>query len=38
MAVLTLVLPNTTTSIAGPVYSSSQLALIAVYLFTTVVP
>src|SRR5215208_1474419 len=30
MAVLTLVLPNTTTSIAGPVYSSSQLALIAV--------
>jgi Ca2+:H+ antiporter len=29
MAVLTLVLPNTTTSIAGPVYSSSQLALIA---------
>ena len=30
MAVLTLVLPNTTTSIAGPIYSSSQLALIAV--------
>jgi Ca2+:H+ antiporter len=30
MAVLTLVLPNTTTSIAGPVYSSGQLALIAV--------
>src|SRR5215208_182418 len=30
MAVLTLVLPNTTTSIAGPVYSSSQLALVAV--------
>jgi Ca2+:H+ antiporter len=30
MAVLTLVLPNTTTSIAGPVYSSSQLVLIAV--------
>src|SRR5215211_3197585 len=30
IAVLTLVFPNTTTSIAGPVYSSSQLALIAV--------
>jgi len=30
MAVLTLVLPNTTTSIAGPVYLGGQLALIAV--------
>src|SRR5215217_3262644 len=29
MAVLTLVLPNTTTSIAGPVYAPSQLALVA---------
>jgi len=29
MAVLTLVLPNATTTIAGPVYSASQLALIA---------
>lgn len=30
MAVTTLVLPNTTTTIAGPIYSASQLALIAV--------
>lgn len=30
MAVITLVLPNTTTTTAGPVYSASQLALIAV--------
>ncbi|HKV00012.1 MAG TPA: ionic transporter y4hA [Vineibacter sp.] len=30
MAVLILVLPNATTTIAGPVYSTSQLALIAV--------
>lgn len=30
MAVITLVLPNTTTTIAGPIYSVSQLALIAV--------
>lgn len=30
MAVITLVLPNTTTTIAGPVYSASQLILIAV--------
>ena len=30
MAVVTLVLPNTTTTIAGPMYSASQLALIAV--------
>jgi Ca2+:H+ antiporter len=30
MSVLTLVLPNTTTTIAGPVYSASQLTLIAV--------
>lgn len=29
MAVLTLVLPNTTTSIAGPVYAPSQLVLVA---------
>src|SRR3954462_9093154 len=29
IAVLTLVLPNTTTSIAGPVYAPSQLALVA---------
>ena len=30
MAVMTLVLPNTTTTVAGPIYSASQLALIAV--------
>jgi Ca2+:H+ antiporter len=30
IAVLTLVLPNYTTSIAGPVYTSSQLAFVAV--------
>ena len=30
IAVLTLVLPNTTTSIAGPVYAPSQLVLVAV--------
>ena len=30
MAVVTLILPNTTTTIAGPMYSASQLALIAV--------
>ena len=30
MAVITLVLPNTTTSVAGPIYSASQLVLIAV--------
>jgi Ca2+:H+ antiporter len=30
MAVITLVLPNATTTIAGPIYSVSQLALIAV--------
>lgn len=30
MAVTTLVLPNTTTTIAGPIYSTSQLALIAI--------
>ena len=30
MAVTTLVLPNATTTIAGPIYSASQLALIAV--------
>ncbi|BAU94041.1 calcium/proton antiporter (plasmid) [Methylorubrum populi] len=29
MAVLTLVLPNTTTSIAGPVYAPSQLVMVA---------
>lgn len=29
MSAITLILPNTTTSIAGPVYSGSQLALIA---------
>lgn len=32
MAVLTLILPNTTTTTAGPVYSSSQLVLIAITL------
>jgi len=30
MAVITLILPNTTTTIAGPIYSASQLALIAI--------
>jgi Ca2+:H+ antiporter len=30
MAVITLILPNTTTTIAGPMYSASQLVLIAV--------
>jgi Ca2+:H+ antiporter len=30
MSVITLVLPNTTTTTAGPMYSTSQLALIAV--------
>ena len=30
MAVIALVLPNTTTTTAGPIYSTSQLALIAV--------
>jgi Ca2+:H+ antiporter len=30
IAVLTLVLPNYTTSVAGPVYSSSQLAFVAI--------
>jgi Ca2+:H+ antiporter len=30
LSVITLVLPNTTTTIAGPVYSTSQLVLIAV--------
>ena len=30
MAAITLVLPNTTTSVAGPIYSASQLVLIAV--------
>lgn len=32
MAVLTLILPNTTTTTAGPVYSSSQLVLVAIAL------
>lgn len=32
MAALTLILPNTTTTAAGPVYSSSQLVLIAIVL------
>jgi Ca2+:H+ antiporter len=32
MSVITLVVPNTTTTVAGPVYSASQLALIAVVL------
>jgi Ca2+:H+ antiporter len=30
MSVITLVLPNTTTSVAGPIYSTSQLLMIAV--------
>ncbi len=30
MSVMTLILPNTTTTVAGPVYSASQLVLIAV--------
>lgn len=30
MSVMTLVLPNATTTVAGPIYSQSQLALIAV--------
>jgi Ca2+:H+ antiporter len=30
MAVMTLILPNTTTTVAGPMYSASQLVLIAV--------
>jgi Ca2+:H+ antiporter len=30
MSVITLVLPNTTTTVAGPVYSASQLALAAI--------
>lgn len=30
MAVITLILPNTTTTTAGPVYSSSQLIMIAI--------
>jgi Ca2+:H+ antiporter len=30
MSVITLILPNTTTTIAGPIYSPSQLTLIAV--------
>ena len=30
LAVITLVLPNATTTVAGPVYSASQLALVAV--------
>lgn len=34
MAVITLILPNTTTTIAGPIYSSSQLALIALVSLT----
>jgi Ca2+:H+ antiporter len=30
LSVITLILPNTTTTIAGPIYSSSQLVLVAI--------